>query len=83
MEQPNTLPVASLRLQRGAEHLYACGPRAIAEMLSELGEAKGVTPEILTLLDAWRGISPAAFRAVLDTCCGGRDFPPSVSVVQP
>lgn len=64
----------SLRLRRGAEHLHALGPRAVAEMLAEVGRVHGVTGDVLERLEAWRRLRPETLAAVL----GGRQFPPAV-----
>lgn len=54
-----------LRLERGAEHLAALGPRAIAEFLAELGRMHGLDEDILARLDRWREhLTPELLRAV-------------------
>lgn len=61
-----------LRLQRGAEHLCALGPRAVAELLAELARDPGDLAHTLALLDRWReGLSPELLRAA-----GGDRFAP-------
>lgn len=65
-------PVTRLRLQRGAEHLHACGPRVTAELLAEVADRIGGMPAILTLLGEYQQrLSPQMLRAV-----GGHRFPP-------
>jgi hypothetical protein len=62
----------ALRLQRGAEHLYALGPRAVAEMLAELARDRCDLAGTLALLDLWRdGLTPEMLRAA-----GGDRFAP-------
>ena len=61
-----------MRLERGAQHLHRCGPRAIAEMLAEVADAIGGTPCILARLATYEArLSPELLRAV-----GGDTFPP-------
>ena len=74
-------PATTLRAQRGAEHLHACGPRAVHEFLTGVGKTYGIEQEIAAELDAWRTLPAEAVRAVLSGYCGGREFPPPVAVV--
>ncbi|WP_158287544.1 hypothetical protein [Falsiroseomonas bella] len=74
------MPDASLRLQRGAEHLAELGPRAIAEFLAEIGAAHGIGDDIAARLDIWRRLRPAMLRAVLQRFAGGRSFPARLAV---
>ena len=74
-------PSTTLRDQRGAEHLHACGPRTLHEFLKWIGEAHGIEQEIAAELDAWRTLPVEAVRAVLGTYSSGREFPPPVTVV--
>ena len=67
-----------LHIQRGAEHLHALGPRALAEFLQELAEATGTAHEMQDMLGTWRRLDPAMVRAVLAQFAGGRDFPPLI-----
>ena len=61
-----------MRLERGAEHLHRCGPRAIAEVLAEVADSSGGTPYMLARLAAYEArLSPELLRAV-----GGDRFPP-------
>lgn len=65
-------PVSRLRLQRGAEHLHACGPRVVAEFLADLDHRIGGMPATIGLLAEYQArVSPALLRAV-----GGDRFPP-------
>jgi hypothetical protein len=48
-------------------HLHALGPRAIAELLAELGAARMVRTEIEVLLRKYRRLDPAVVAAL-----GGR-----------
>ena len=71
------MPSDSLRFRRGGEHLHRLGARAVAEMLAEIGEAHGITGDVLQRLEAWRELSPEILAAVL----GRQQFPPSVQQV--
>jgi hypothetical protein len=63
-----------LRLQRGAEHLHRLGPRAIAELLAEIGHRADCLDDVLEVLGRYRaGLTPELLRQV-----GGDRFPPSV-----
>ena len=53
--------------RRDVAHLYALGPRAIAELLTELGAARMLRIEIEVLLRKYRRLDPAALAAL-----GGR-----------
>lgn len=67
-----------LRLRNGAIHVYDLGPRAVGELLSEIGERFGATPEILDILDDWRAnLAPEVVEAV-----GGRRFPKLLRAVK-
>jgi hypothetical protein len=64
-------PLSRLRLQRGAEHLHALGPRATAELLAEVGDRIGGMPCILGLLGEYQQrLAPEMLRAA-----GGHRFP--------
>ena len=64
-------PLSRLRLQRGAEHLHALGPRATAELLAEVGDRIGGMPAIMGLLREYQErLSPQMLRAI-----GGYRFP--------
>jgi hypothetical protein len=71
----------ALRLRRGAEHLHRLGPRAVAEFLAEVGRECRYEAVILDRLDVWRALHLDMLAAVLGHFCGGREFPPVVSVV--
>ena len=43
MPSSNLQPLDAARLHRGAEHLHRLGPRALAELLTELGSRIGGT----------------------------------------
>lgn len=63
--------VPRLRLERGAAHLHALGPRAIAELLAEVGHRVGGMPCILELLTEYQEhLTLAKLRAA-----GGLEFP--------
>jgi hypothetical protein len=70
-----------VRLHRGAEHVHQLGPRAVAELLNELGTAHGITAAVLDRLEAWRKLKPAQLAAVLETYAGGRQFPPALQAM--
>jgi hypothetical protein len=64
-------PLSRLRLQRGAEHLHALGPRATAELLAEVADRIGGMPAIMGLLTEYQQrLSPQLLRSV-----GGHRFP--------
>ena len=51
------------------------------ELLDRLGTTYGLEREIAAELDAWRTLPAEAVRAALSGYCGGREFPPPVTVV--
>jgi hypothetical protein len=64
-------PLVRLRLQRGVEHLHLLGPRATAELLTEVGHRIGGMPCILGLLGEYQQrLTPGMLRAT-----GGHRFP--------
>jgi hypothetical protein len=75
------MSVTDLALRRGAEHLYRCGPRAIAEFLHQLGTSLDAQPAIKAQLEAWRTVNPATVGDVLTTYTNGRQFPPTLTEV--
>jgi hypothetical protein len=62
--------LTQLRLQRGAEHLHALGPRALAEFLAEVSGKIGGLPAIQSLLVEYQRLTPGMVRAA-----GGDRFP--------
>lgn len=64
-------PFATVRLQRGTEHLHRLGPRVIAEFLLELAGKIGGLPAATALLVEYERLSPRLIRAT-----GGDRFPP-------
>ena len=67
----------SPHLQRIIERVVGCGPRPVAELLIEMLEDVGASPEALDRLERWAKIDPKTVRQV-----GGRDFPrPPLRVV--
>ena len=77
----STVPAASLQRQRGAEHLHACGARAVGEFLDWLGKRYCLEQEIAAELAEWRTLPPDLVQEVLAACCGGREFPPTLTVM--
>lgn len=67
----NITPLDALRLQRGVEHLHQLGPRATAELMTELTARIGGLPAILGLLEEYQRLTPAMLHA-----SGGDRFPP-------
>lgn len=65
-----------LRLRSGSIHVHELGPRAVGELLHEIGQRFGATPEILDLLDDWRALNPETLRAL-----GGDQFPRQLRAV--
>jgi ribosomal 50S subunit-associated protein YjgA (DUF615 family) len=47
-------PHDRFRLERGAAHLHALGPRAVAEFIAEIANDQACTHAILHRLDEWR-----------------------------
>jgi hypothetical protein len=68
--------VTDLRLRRGAEHLCRLGPRAVAELLAEIGTRHGIQNDLLRSLAAYRDLTPGVIRVV-----DGDTFPPYLSEV--
>ena len=65
-------PLDHMRLQRGAAHLHALGPCALAEYLAEVASAIGGGPCIIGRLTEYeRRLTPAMVRRA-----GGDRFPP-------
>ncbi len=64
-------PHDRMRLERGAGHLHALGPRATVEMLATLAERIGGAPAMLGLLAEYERLTPNVVRAA-----GGDGFPP-------
>ena len=72
----NASGVASVqRIRIGAEMPHDAGPRAFAEFLIEFADQHALQPEMVEALSAWGRLDPAMVRSVLDTFCGGRQFP--------
>ncbi len=59
-----------LRVDRGAAHLHALGPRPTAELLASLADRIGAQA-LLGLLAGYEKLTPATVRAL-----GGDRFPP-------
>lgn len=64
-------PLDQMRFYRGAAHLHALGPRAVAELLMELAQSTGDAARILDHLARYRRLTPAVVRAA-----GGDRCPP-------
>jgi hypothetical protein len=72
-------PLTMLRLERGVEHLFRLGPRAVAEFLIAISAECGGLPAILDLIDEYRcRLTPEMVRAA-----GGDRFPPRPLQVVP
>lgn len=70
-------PELILKLQRGADHLHALGPRALSGFLEDLATRTHAMPEIVTLLTEYRArLTPELIRVA----CGDR-FPPRIARV--
>ncbi len=61
-----------LRFRRQVEHLHRLGPRATAELLTEIGVERSIMTIIDRKLDRYVDLDPAAVEAV-----GGGDFWPA------
>ena len=68
--------VTDLRLRRGAEHVCRLGPRALAELLAEIGAQHGIHDEIVRALAAYQRVTPGMLRAA-----GGDRFPVQIQEV--
>lgn len=66
----SNLSIVDPAFRRGCEHLAVLGPRAVAELLIEIGAAHGCSHDIARRLESYRHISPAVLAAV-----GGCEFP--------
>jgi hypothetical protein len=73
---------ATLRIQRGAEHLHRLGPRAISEFLIELAEAHDLVPALLDAIARYARLDPAILNGVLQRYTSGRQFPPRLAVAE-
>ena len=62
--------VADLRFRRRVERLHRLGPRAVAELLAEIGAERSITTTINQKLDRYTELDPAALEAA------GGDFWP-------
>jgi hypothetical protein len=72
-------PFTTLRLRRGVEHLHRLGPRATAELLSEVAARIGGIPCMLELLAEFeRRLTPAMLKAT-----GGDRFPRRLPLAVP
>ena len=64
--------VAGLRFSRAVERLHAKGPRAVGELLAELGAERSITTIIETKLDRFGQIDDEVLLAL-----GGGHMPPN------
>ncbi len=55
--------VANPRFRRQVEHLHSLGPRAIAELLAEIGAERGIRTIIDRKLDQYSRLRPEALKA--------------------
>jgi hypothetical protein len=69
-ESADPLILQSPRVQRAFEKIWHLGPRLVAELVIE---AAGDNPHLLTLLDRYARLDPAAVRTF-----GADRFPPSL-----
>jgi len=65
-------PLDVLRVQRGAAHLHALGPRATAELLLDLARRIGGMPALLGLLAEYQRLSPETVRLAGGDRCPSR-----------
>ena len=71
--------VADLRFRRQVERLHRLGPRAVAELLAEIGAERSITTIVDRKLDRYTDLDPAALEAT-----GGDKFwPTPVREVRP
>jgi hypothetical protein len=71
LKRPPLDPLTELRIQRGVENLCRLGPRATAELLSEVASRIGGLPCILGLLEEYQNrLTPEMLHAT-----GGDRFP--------
>ncbi len=83
--QPQTLGeviddiVDDLKFHRQAERLHRLGPRAVGELLIEIGEQRSCRTFIDQRLDAYSRLDPELIRKL-----GGNEFPrPALHQVRP
>lgn len=57
-------PLDWMRLERGAAHLHALGPRATAMLLATLAERTSGAPAMLGLLAQYERLTPHMVRAI-------------------
>jgi hypothetical protein len=69
-------PSWDVQFERGAEHLYQLGTRALAEFLAEHGKDCGCAKALREHLDRWRALTPEVVALA-----GGDRFPPRLSAV--
>ena len=61
---------ANLRFRRQVEHLHGLGPRAVGELLAEIGAERSIQTVIDRKLDRYSQLKPGALSAA-----GGDRFP--------
>ena len=64
--------IADLRFRRNVQHLHSLGPRAVGELLAELGREHAVRTAIERKLDRYARLTPEQIETV-----GGEDFSPA------
>jgi hypothetical protein len=75
---PNPTPqfIFPVRLQRAAEYLCELGPRAVGELLLEIGHETDALPLVVERASAYQRLSPDVLKAL-----GGDRFPRRLTVV--
>jgi hypothetical protein len=65
---------AEIQFHRNVELLHAMGPRALAEMLEELGRKTLHMTTIERALERYAGIHPAVYRAIFENAWPPKRF---------
>lgn len=64
--------IADLRFRRHVRHLHSLGPRAVGELLAEIGREHAIRTAIEQKLERYARLTPEQIGTV-----GGEDFPPA------
>jgi hypothetical protein len=76
--RPTPQFIFPVRLQRAAEHLCELGPRAVGELLLEIGHETDALPLVVARASAYQRLRPDVLKAI-----GGDRFPRRLTLVPP